>query len=79
MKCLYPSRIHSLAYPWSDYDHINWFVVVVQLIVQSAGMVEFRQGGISNGDIVYMLGSHVARWGKELVESDTATLILSSV
>ena len=85
MKCLYPSRIHSLAYPWSDYDHIKWFVVVVQLIVQSEGMVEFRQGGISNGDIIYMLGvshilgPHVAWWGKELVESDTATLILSSV
>ena len=58
----------------SDYDHIKWFVVVVQLIVQSEGMVEFRQGGVSNGDIIYMLcvshilGPHVARWGKELVK-----------
>ena len=41
----------------SDYDHIKRFVVVVQLIVQSEGIVEFRQGGVSNGDIIYMLAS----------------------
>ena len=57
----------------SDYDHNKWFGVVVQLIVQSEGMVEFRQGGISKGDIIHMLdvthilGPDVARWGKELL------------
>ena len=58
----------------SNYDHIQWLGVVAEHIVQPEGMVELWQGGVSNSDIVNMLGianilvPHVAGCGEKLVK-----------